>query len=107
LLKAYERILDVGGYVTGISPASGSMYGGTLLTITGRNFGDVYTDNPVQISLGGAIGSIDCYVETTMATEITCRVDSDTTNVTAGQQGEVVVFLKTSEEATCEGTCDF
>jgi len=42
-----------------------------------------------------------------MATEITCRVDSDTTNMTAGQVGEVIVFLKTSEEATCEGTCDF
>jgi len=26
LLKAYERILDVGGYVTGISPVSGSIY---------------------------------------------------------------------------------
>lgn len=107
LLKAYERILDVGGYVTGISPVSGSMYGGTLITISGRNFGDVYTDNPVQISLSGGIGNINCYVETTMATEITCRIDSDTTNVTAGQSGDVVVFLKTSEEATCEGTCEF
>jgi len=30
-----------------ISPKQGSIYGGTLLTIKGSNFGNVYTDNPV------------------------------------------------------------
>ena len=99
----------MGAYVTSVSPLTGSIYGGTLLTITGSNFGDAYTDNPVQISLTGGIGSVDCYVETTMATQITCRIDSDTTDVAAGQGGEVITFLKTSEEAVCQGTgtCDF
>jgi hypothetical protein len=109
LIKSYDQILNVGAYVTSVSPLTGSIYGGTLLTITGSNFGDTYTDNPVQISLTGGIGSVDCYVETTMATQITCRIDSDTTDVAAGQGGEVITFLKTSEEAVCQGTgtCDF
>jgi hypothetical protein len=107
LIKS-ELTLDVNAYVTGVSPSTGSIYGGTLLTITGTNFGDVYTDNPVQLSLGGGIGSADCYVQTTSATEITCRIDSDTTSVVAGQGAEVIVFLKTSEEAKCEDTvCAF
>jgi hypothetical protein len=46
LIKS-ELILDVNSYVTGISPSTGSMYGGTLITIQGTNFGDTYTDNPV------------------------------------------------------------
>jgi hypothetical protein len=107
LIKS-ELTLDVNSYVTSISPNTGSIYGGTLITIGGTNFGDVYTDNPVQLSLGGGIGSADCYVQTTSATEITCRVDSDTTSNTAGQGAEVIVFLKTSEEAKCEDTvCAF
>lgn len=46
LIKS-DLILDVNSYVTSISPSTGSMYGGTLITIQGTNFGDVYTDNPV------------------------------------------------------------
>jgi hypothetical protein len=40
-------ILDVSASVTSFSHQEGSIYGGTLLTITGTNFGTVYTDNPV------------------------------------------------------------
>jgi hypothetical protein len=39
--------LDVSASVTSIEPKIGSIYGGTLITITGENFGDEYTDNPV------------------------------------------------------------
>ena len=46
----------------------GSIYGGTLLTIEGVNFGKVITDNPVQISRNGGLGSIDCYVQTITTT---------------------------------------
>jgi hypothetical protein len=79
IVNAADLILDVNSYVTGISPTTGSIYGGTLLTITGGVFGDVYTDNPVQLSFSGGVNSIDCYVETTQSDEITCRIDSDTT----------------------------
>jgi hypothetical protein len=47
-------------------------------------------------------------VQTTSATEITCRIDSDTTEATSGQGAELIVFLKTSEEAKCEDSvCAF
>ena len=55
-------ILDVSSSVTSFTPNTGSIYGGTLLTITGTNFGTVATDNPVQISNNGGVGSINCYV---------------------------------------------
>lgn len=39
--------LDVGSTVTNVSPMTASIYGGTILTITGTNFGTEKTDNPV------------------------------------------------------------
>lgn len=38
---------EVKSTVTAISPTTGSYYGGTLITITGTNFGTEKTDNPV------------------------------------------------------------
>ena len=55
-------ILDVNSRVTNISPKIGSIHGGTLVTIDGMNFGTEKTDNPVQISTHGGVGSIDCFV---------------------------------------------
>jgi hypothetical protein len=37
--------------VTGVSPTSGSVMGGTLLTISGRYFDE--TDAPIQVKVGG------------------------------------------------------
>lgn len=76
LVGTENLILDVGTYVHEYSPMVGSIYGGTLLTITGDNFGNVYTDNPVQISDNGGIGSIDCFVQETSDKEIKCRIDT-------------------------------
>ena len=101
LVGTDNLILDVGAYVTEYSPMTGSIYGGTLLTITGNNFGNVYTDNPVQISNNGGIGSIDCFVQETSDTEIKCRIESGLEKA-GGVEDDMVVFLKTSEEATCE-----
>jgi hypothetical protein len=50
-----------------IVPLVGSIYGGTLLTITGSNFGTEKTDNPVQISYNGGLGSTNCFVQETSA----------------------------------------
>ena len=104
LIKTEGLLLDVNAYVTDYSPKTGSIYGGTLLTIQGSNFGTAITDNPVQLSAGGGIGNINCYVETTSSSEITCRTDSDSTEMTGGQGSELIVFLKTSEEALCESS---
>ena len=47
LVGTENLLLDVSASVTEFYPRTGSIYGGTLLTITGNNFGNVYTDNPV------------------------------------------------------------
>jgi hypothetical protein len=62
LLDTTDMVLDVSSRVTSFSPKVGSIYGGTLLTISGTNFGTVKTDNPVQLSTNGGVGSIDCFV---------------------------------------------
>lgn len=75
LLEMTGITLTVGSNVTSITPMAGSIYGGTLITITGTNFGKEFTDNPVQISTLGAVGSIDCFLQSISETQITCRVD--------------------------------
>lgn len=82
LLETGSLQLAVGSNVTNVSPQTGSIYGGTVLTITGNNFGKVATDNPVSISTLGAVGAVTCNVLTTGPTGITCRVAS--TSQTAG-----------------------
>ena len=57
LIETKDQILDVSSSVTSYSPKKGSIYGGTLLTIQGTNYGTVKTDNPVQISFNGGLGS--------------------------------------------------
>lgn len=76
LLKTTGLVLNVGAIVTSISPLSGSIYGGTTLTITGTNFGSLPTDNPVQISYNGGVGSTDCFVQSSTPTLIKCTIDS-------------------------------
>jgi hypothetical protein len=62
LINTDGFVLDVSSSVTSFSPKSGSIYGGTLLTITGTNFGKEYTDNPVQIYSNSYQGNVDCFV---------------------------------------------
>ena len=47
LINTRGLYLTVGSNITSITPSIGSIYGGILLTITGTNFGDEITDNPV------------------------------------------------------------
>jgi len=47
LVDTSGLVLTVGSNVTSYSPMTGSIYGGTELTITGTNFGSEFTDNPV------------------------------------------------------------
>jgi IPT/TIG domain len=75
LLKTTGLILNVGATVTSISPLTGSIYGGTTLTITGTNFGSLTTDNPIQISYNGGVGSTDCFVKSSTPTLIKCMID--------------------------------
>jgi len=107
LVNTTGLILTVGSNVTSISPNAGSIYGGTEVLITGTNFGTVFTDNPVQISTLGGVGSIDCFLSSINSTNIRCRVGE--ANKTANTTGKMITFLKTSEEALCtpNNTCEW
>jgi hypothetical protein len=104
LIDTSGLVFKVGAWVDSITPQEGSRFGGTLVTITGQNFGSEKTDNPVQISTLGGVGSIDCYVQTTSTTEITCRVDE--TDKGMNEPAKMIAFLKTSEEAPCGDDTD-
>lgn len=107
LVDTKDQILDVSSTTTDISPKIGSIYGGTLLTITGTNYGKQKADNPVQISFNGALGSQNCFVKTISAGQITCRIDTTYNKKQKdAAKATVVVFQRTSEEAQCDYTSD-
>lgn len=79
------------------------MNGGTIITIYGYNFSkSLITDNAVQI------GKTPCLVLNTTNERIICRTEP---RVPESEDVEdVIVFLKTSEEAVCglgPGQCTF
>ena len=80
--------------VTGFTPNSSSYLGGQLITITGVNFSNDPYDNPVKV------GNDWCYVQTTSPTQITCRIAERT--ATEASTAELIVFLRTSYEATTD-----
>ena len=81
------------GKVTDFNPKSGSVHGGTLITIDGYHFSDDYQDNPIRI------GYTDCLVESTSPTQIKCRTEPRIQETTGVE--DFIVFLKTYEEAVC------
>jgi hypothetical protein len=86
--------LEVKSKITGFTPNTSSYLGGQLVTITGSNFSDEPLDNPVKV------GSSWCYVQTTSATQITCRIAERT--ATEASTENLIVFLRTSEEAASD-----
>lgn len=70
------------------------------MTITGRHFSDVATDNPVKIGYEYITGTDHyCYVVETSEYEIKCRTATDFDR--AADTTQLIVFASTSEEATC------
>jgi hypothetical protein len=64
--------------VLDFNPKSGSVYGGSLVTITGGHFSDIATDNPVKFGYNWVRGvNHYCFVQTTSDSEITCRMATD------------------------------
>lgn len=85
--------------VLDFQPRQGSLYGGTLLTITGGHFSDLITDNPVKVGYEFSSGvNHYCYVESSSDSEIKCRIAEDYSREDGMQ--EVIVFASTFEEAT-------
>ena len=92
-------------HVMDFNPKQGSVFGGSLVTITGGHFSDIPTDNPVKFGYNW-VGGVNhyCYVQTSSDSEIVCRMATDHSR-TAGD-AEVIVFASTSEEATWESGVD-
>lgn len=103
-LRSYGQLNTEGitltliGKVTDFNPKSGSVHGGTLITIDGINFSTDYQDNPVRI------GFTDCLVEYSSPTQIKCRTEPRKQQELA--QDSFIVFLKTYEEAICDVAAD-
>lgn len=90
--------------VTSVSPQSGSVYGGTLLTITGTNFSTELLDQAVKV------GDFYCDILTATTTQLVCRIRPTgytAANVATGI--DIVVVLAASFEATCnpDTACKF
>lgn len=104
--------------VSSISPTSGSLYGGTVITITGENFSTNNNNN--QVSIGPDKHNIPCDVISSTSTQIKCRTRvapaPDPSVMQAGMvydpefinnEVDVVVMQKAMETAVCTGTCKF
>jgi hypothetical protein len=111
LIDTDNLTFTVGSEVTSFTPSSGSIYGGTLITIEGSNWSKNKLDNPVSIVYNGALGATHCLVKTSSANKITCRLQEfeEGKEMEDNKQGKLLVFLKTSEEAKCSmsGNCSY
>ena len=89
------------GNVTSFHPKSGSVHGGTLITVDGYHFSDDYQDNPIRI------GVTDCMVEVSTPTQLKCRTEARV-SAEVGDD-DFIVLLKTYEEAVCgvDGGCKY
>ncbi len=90
--------------VTGISPASGSMNGGTELTISGDNFSVSPTDN--QVFIGDEFNQF-CHITSATKTQIKCTTPPAHADYRSGDVQTVYVTGRLIEDATCTGTCSF
>ena len=82
------------GIITDYSPNSGSIYGGTLITINGYNFSNnAITDNAVQV------GTTYCNVISTSNSQIICRTQPK--QAADDMTVDLTVYLRTFEQAVC------
>ena len=88
--------------VHSISPTSGSVAGGTVLTLTGKNFSTVTNEN--QVLLGDS-GWNYCVVLTATSTELTCRVNQP--REVPSKPVTVHVLARVQEQAVCTNQCQY
>jgi hypothetical protein len=87
--------------ITGISPRTGSIFGGSKITVTGGPFTSDLDETLVKVGYKWWEG-IDhyCYVLSVTATEVTCRLPLDLNR--EAKSYEVIAFAATYEESNCE-----
>jgi hypothetical protein len=95
--------LVINSTVSKVSRKTGSIHGGTKLTISGENFSE---DSKVLIFTDGN-PPIECDIDSQTSTEIKCMTNNKDLNMTASN-GQVKVFMKNWEQAVCaEEVCVF
>lgn len=106
MISSLEKYLDVNSYITSISPLKGSVYGGTIITITGGPFSNNGLENNVKV------GNTDCLVTRSerlpaLNSFIICELQPKADGLPATETLEV--FLKAYEMAVCSppGSCEF
>ena len=97
LLDTTGITLTTSSAITSIRPTSGSVFGGTVLTITVSNISTVKTDQAVKV------GDFYCDILTATSSSLTCRIRE--TKLAADQtstDNQVIVVLAAASEATCD-----
>ena len=91
--------------VTEINPTTGSIYGGTLITITGNNFSPIINQN--QVFIGDVINNI-CDIISSSFTQIVCQTRVAPAGALKGPQS-VYVYQRVQDLAICKisGGCTF
>ena len=90
--------------VSSISPQTGSINGGTLLTITGENFATGPQETLVYV---GFTLNWFCTIESITKTEIQCRTPAISDKYTVGSAVQVVVSTRLLLLNKCTGSCSF
>ena len=100
-LETTDVELSAAFELTEFSPKSGSIYGGTLLTLTGGPFTTDIEESIVKVGYKWWEG-IDhyCYVESVSESEVTCRLPLDLNREAKGY--EIILFASTYYESTCK-----
>jgi len=89
--------------VTSVTPQSGSIFGGTTLTITGTGF-PVGFDQVLSVNIGGKAW---CLVDSMTATQVTCTIAQTTVPAYSGANLKVLVMLRIQLVADPCPTCTF
>jgi hypothetical protein len=90
--------------VNSVSPVTGSIGGGFLLTINGANFAPA--KGSTQVFIGDGLQSL-CTIVTISTTVITCTVPPMDSTYLAGDIKTVLVTGRLIELSRCKGTCGF
>jgi len=90
--------------VTDYNPREGSIFGGTLITVTGEGFPEGENDLSMSIKIKNAAW---CLIEGTITkTEFKCRVEDLPMPVTPETEDEFMVMLRLTLFAECD-TCTY
>jgi hypothetical protein len=93
--------------ITSISPAEGSKFGGSEITITGRGF--PFSDKDLTAVIFGEVSNNFCIVKTSSLNQVVCTSPMMTGTQAVGTSLKLHLYGRYIEEASCDPAtaCDF